>query len=199
MTGESPPCPVTLGILFREAHVNVNALRTLIATCPAAQPLTDAYEGRHPPTGHAWYAHQKEHLLGWLGEYHTAGAYDRQHPREDARSFYNRFQCVAGLLWLAEALGEDAATLKRAISEVDLAGRNPAAQCGAFRRIIPWTRVAELIVAAQSPALRSPDASLISALAEEVRHAPFGQLLLPSAALWTRLGVAELTTLQNVA
>lgn len=31
--------------------MNVYALRTLIATCPAAQPLTDAYEGRRPPTG----------------------------------------------------------------------------------------------------------------------------------------------------
>lgn len=171
--------------------MNANALRTLIAMLPAAQPVTNAFERRRPATGNVWYTSQKEHLLGWLGDYHTPGAYGRQTPGKDAKHFYTRFQCVQGLMWLAEALGEDEATLKRAIQEVDAAGRNSAAQCGAFRQVIPWSRIEALIKQTQSPPSVGQDAAGQTALVDAVRQAPHGQLLLPSSDFWLRLGVGD--------
>lgn len=171
--------------------MNANALRTLIAMLPAPQSVTDAFERRRPATGNVWYTSQKEHLLGWLGDYHTPGAYGRQTPGKDAKHFYTHFQCVQGLMWLAEALGEDEVTLKRAIQEVDAAGRNSAAQSGAFRRVVPWSRIEALIKQTQSPPPVGQDAAGQTALVDAVRQAPHGQLLVPSSELWLRLGVRD--------
>ena len=59
----------------------------------------------------AWDSSQKEHLTGWLSEIDGPGAYDRQSRNWTAKDAYNHFQCPAGLLWLAEALGERPGTL----------------------------------------------------------------------------------------
>lgn len=179
--------------LIPEDPVNANTLCTLITTLPVPQPVTNAFEARQPATGRVWYTSQKEHLLGWLGDYHTPGAYGRQMPGQDAKVFYTRFQCVQGLMWLAEALGENEATLQRAIQEVDAAGQNPAAQCGAFRRVVPWTRIEALIKLVLSPQPGRQDVDVQTTLINAVRQAPHGQLLLPSAELWWRLGVRDAT------
>lgn len=169
--------------------MNANALKALIAQLPVSQPVTDAFERRKPPTGTVWYTSQKDHLLGWLGDYDTAGAYARRNPGQDAKFFYTRFQCVQGLLWLAEALGEEEATLRRAILAVDAAGRNSAAQCGAFRRVVPWSRIEELIRHSEATPSQMTAEPAIKALVDRVRQAPLGQVLMPSAQLWNQLGL----------
>lgn len=119
-------------------------LREVIGLLPASMPITDEYEagsGRKK----TWYRSQKEHLQGWLAGYNGPGAYNRKTYTGTARDFYQRFRCVAGLLWLAEALGEDPHVLRGAISEVRAAGSNLSSQCGAFRRQVPWTRIEELL------------------------------------------------------
>lgn len=130
----------------------------VIERLPEDQPLTDDLEGRtgngYPGPRRPWYSSQKEHLLGFIGEYGTPGAYGRATFDGTAREWYQRFQCAPGLLWLAEALGEDTAVLQASIDAIRAAGIRPASQCGAFRRIVPWSRIEELI--RQQPRPRWP-------------------------------------------
>ena len=132
-------------------------LIAVIEGLPAAQPQADAYEAG-PVLGSsraskAWYRHQKEHRLGWLSEYHGSGAYGRQRGSGDPRLAYNRFQCAPGLIWLAEALGEEPDVVRRAIAVVQTAPPRGASQCGAVRAVSPWARIEEL--AARQPRRRS--------------------------------------------
>ena len=120
-------------------------LRAVIARLPAAQPVTDTYEHRGEGMRTVWYSSQKEHLMGWLDQYGTPGAYNRKNPGQDARHFYTHFQCAPGLLWLAEALGEDQTTLERGVRAIQEAAPKGAAQCGAFRQVVPWTRIEVLL------------------------------------------------------
>lgn len=105
-------------------------------------PISDKYERDHLPGTH-WWSSQREHLVGWLTELDGPGAYDRKSRGLGARHAYNHFQCAPGLLWIAEALGEDPDVVAMAASEAQGSGR-PASQCAAIRRTIPWERIAEL-------------------------------------------------------
>ena len=105
--------------------------------------ISDAYEDEFLPGDH-WWSSQREHLIGWFSQLAGPGAYDRKSKNLGAKHGYNHFQCAPGLLWLAEALGEDPSIVQRAAAEAGGIGR-PAAQCAAIRRIIPWQRIAELV------------------------------------------------------
>ncbi|MCK0517649.1 hypothetical protein [Williamsia sp. DF01-3] len=133
-----------------KSAMSAEQLRKIVVSLSERCPVTDDYERRHNLGafgGHVWYKSQKEHVEGWLGQYNSPGFYNRQSFDRDARFFYTHFKCAAGLLWLAEALGEDPKTVGRAVSAVEAAGKNPASQCGALRRIISWQRIEELIEA----------------------------------------------------
>ncbi|MBL1074471.1 hypothetical protein JK358_08680 [Nocardia sp. 2] len=126
--------------------ISARELRAVVRKLPARQPITDSYEQAHPGPQSKWPS-QRDHLLGWLAEYDGVGYYGREHPGQDARFFYTHFKCAPGLLWLAEALGEDPARLREAVTRVEAAGGNLARQCGAFRAAIPWARIEELLAA----------------------------------------------------
>lgn len=126
--------------------VSVRELQAVLERLPARQPITDAYEQAHPGQQSKW-ASQRDHLRGWLADYGSPGYYGRKNPGQDARFFYTHFKCAPGLLWLAEALGEDPVRLGEALTRVEAAGENLAGQCGAFRAVIPWTRIEELLAA----------------------------------------------------
>lgn len=127
-------------------------LLAVIRRLPARQPLTNEYEALRPlgaaPTVH--WATQKDHLIGWLSELKGPGHYGRLTHDMDARAAYNHLQCAPALLWLAEALGEDPATVLRAISAVRAMPRNGASQCAAVRRVIPWNRIEQLVLQGRS-------------------------------------------------
>lgn len=120
-------------------------LVTVIDSLQAAQPVTDAYEPRSDGT--VRYSSQKEHLLGFWGEYNTPGAYNRKHTDRDAKFAYNHLRCAPALLWLAEALGEERDVLEKAIAAIRTAGPNRSSQCAAFRKVLPWSRIESLIEA----------------------------------------------------
>ena len=111
-----------------------------------AQPMTDAYEQEFAPRD-VWYSSQKQHLLGFWGEYNTPGAYNRKHTDRDAKFAYNHLRCAPGLLWLAEAVGESRTVLERGIDAINGAGPNLSSQCAAFRQVVPWSRIESLIEA----------------------------------------------------
>ncbi|MFM9920865.1 hypothetical protein VLI63_15125 [Lacisediminihabitans sp. H27-G8] len=60
-----------------------------------------------------------------------------------ARHAFTHFQCAPGLLWIAEALGEDWETVQLAADTAAGVGR-PGTQCAAIRRLIPWQRIQTL-------------------------------------------------------
>ncbi len=123
------------------------ALRKLILPLAAETPITDSLERAMAglDRGSGWEGRQKQHLLGWLGEYDGPGFYGRANWNRSARFVYNQFQCAAGLLWLAEASGAPRAALLLARKAVLAAGPRNAAQSAAMRRVLPWAAVAALL------------------------------------------------------
>jgi len=119
----------------------------VIKRLPAAQPITDAYEIEMygPGPYDVWYSSQKEHLVGWLSEIDGPGYYNRQSRDWKAKDSYTHFQCAEGLLWLAEALGENPVTLRAAVEAMKAAPPRGGSQCAALRRVIPWSRIEELL------------------------------------------------------
>ena len=91
---------------------------------------------------------QKEHIIGWLCDQHTSGsgAYTRQMGNGSTRTAYNRFLNPGGLLWLAEVLGEKEGRLREAVARAIEAEKvNYRSRCAAFRQIIPFDRIMELL------------------------------------------------------
>lgn len=114
----------------------------LLQFANAHYPVSDHYERQHPIRG-SWWSSQQEHVTAWLNELDGPGAYNRASRGLDARHMYNHFQCAPGLLWIAEALGEEQAVVQQAAGAAGGKGR-PATQCAAIRRVIPWARILHL-------------------------------------------------------
>lgn len=90
----------------------------------------------------AWYGSQKEHWLGWLGEYSGKGAYGRAlNTNRDAEFVYNHIQCAPMLFWLSEALGAPDKQLDSAFEAVLNANPKGASQCAALRAVLTWQDV----------------------------------------------------------
>jgi hypothetical protein len=92
-----------------------------------------------------WYRTQKEHWLGWLGHYHTQGAYgrDTSKPR-DARFAYNHVVNYLMLLWIIDAAGlprTTVATARRAAA----GARGLAGKSAAIRRVVTWDDLARVL------------------------------------------------------
>lgn len=117
-------------------------MAALLRRAGAHYPVSDAYERDYLPGKH-WWSSQQEHVAAWLEELEGPGAYGRATRGRGARQGYTHFQCAPGLLWMAEALGEDRAVVEAAASAAGGTGR-VGTQCAAIRRVIPWARIAEL-------------------------------------------------------
>lgn len=107
-----------------------------IRRLPADTPVVDPKK---------WYLTQKQHWIGWLGEYHTAGYYGRKSTeKRDARYAYNHIVEPKMLLWLIEAAGLPAATVRKA-KKGAAQGKTMMAQSAAIRRLVHWDEVAEAL------------------------------------------------------
>lgn len=85
-----------------------------------------------------WYSTQKQHWLGWLGEYHGPGYYGRTSTaRRDARFAYNHIVEVKMLLYLAKAAGASSRVLAEARA-AECRARTLQAKAGAVRKVVPW-------------------------------------------------------------
>lgn len=112
---------------------SVAQLLRAIRHLPADEPVIDPKK---------WYHTQKQHWIGWLGEYHTAGAYGRQVvEKRDARYAYNHIVEPKMLLWLIEAAGLSEATVKKA-KKLAGQGKTMMQQSAAIRRLVEWDGVA---------------------------------------------------------
>ena len=95
-----------------------------------------------------WYKSQKEHWLGWLGDYDGPGFYQRKtHAGRDAKYIYNHIMCSPMLLYLPEAIGVSTELIKKAYDEV-IKTNDPkmAKQCRTIRTIIPFELVEKELV-----------------------------------------------------
>lgn len=134
-------------------HMRGPELAKVLATLQPKPPITAAYEQRHrqgSPDPRTSYRDQREHMVGWMSEIEGPGAFARKSRGRDARSAYNSLRCAPALIWMAEALGEDAKTVQRAVAAADAAGPNFTSQCGAIRKVVPWARVKELVAQTES-------------------------------------------------
>lgn len=113
--------------------------------------------------------HAAYHLVPGSGARLDAGlgasvaAYGRKQGSTDPRLAYNRFKCAPGLLWLAEALGEDPDTVRRAIAAVEAGPARGASQCRAVREVIPGShppRAHPLGSSAGGPTTPAPPATV---------------------------------------
>lgn len=118
-----------------------------------------SYLQPHPPINSeldCWgsdFPSQKGHMLGWfesqpIGTGHKAKAfaYERQTGNESSRTAYNRFLNPGGLLWMAEVFGESENALRKAVeASVEAEKINYRSRCTAFRKVIPFERIVELL------------------------------------------------------
>ena len=95
-------------------------LRRHILKLREVQPITESLERalrRRDASGRpTWYRSQKEHWVGWLGEYDGPGFYGRRNWDRSAAFVYNHINCAPMVLWLAEALGIPKTVLRAAAS-----------------------------------------------------------------------------------
>lgn len=128
---ETIPCPDSAGNHHGSAEVpiSIETLLDAIRDLPADKPSDNPKK---------WYRTQKEHWIGWLGEYDGPGAYGRKSGiRHDARFVYNHVVEPKMLLWLAQASGARSELVRVASSECAKAPTMQQ-QSSIIRRYIPW-------------------------------------------------------------
>ena len=130
-------------------EMNPRSLSRKIKTLRVTSPITATYArilvdlGVWDDAG-VWYATQKEHWLGWLGDYDGPGAYGRKKWKGRSAEFvYNHIGCPPMLLWLAEAAGVSRTKVMAAKRAALSAKRNRATHCAVLRRVIPWPLIEE--------------------------------------------------------
>lgn len=129
-------------------NLSAARLRQVVLSLPAHLPVTDEFESgdrSERARKNVDYDSQRTHIEKWLKDYDGPGYYHRRKPGGGAKNFYQRFKCAAGLLWFAEALGVPEPLLRAAIAAIAAAPRNAASECGAFRAVVTWSMVAELL------------------------------------------------------
>ena len=125
------------------ADIHVSEMADILSQLAPMPPVTKALD--------AWGTvarDQKGHMIGWLVAQNSQGfgAYTRSKGNESARTAYNRFLNPGGLLWIAEVLGETETNLRKAVEAAKEAERiNYRSRCTAFRKIIPFDRIMELL------------------------------------------------------
>ena len=125
------------------ADIHVEEMIDILSLLEPLPPITKALD--------AWGTvarDQKGHMIGWLAAQNSQGfgAYTRSKGNESARTAYNRFLNPGGLLWIAEVCGETKANLQKAVEAAKEAERiNYRSRCAAFRKIIPFARIMELL------------------------------------------------------
>jgi hypothetical protein len=100
-----------------------------------------------------WYKTQKEHWLGWLGEYDSPGAYGRKPgQKRDARFAYNHVVCPNLLLYIIRAIPLRP-ELVEAAEKAYQNGTSLMEKSGAIRKIAPWPEVYQAIWGKEKPSL----------------------------------------------
>ena len=94
------------------------------------------------------YISQKAHVFGWFADQDTLGygAYSRQQGNTSVRRAYNRLLNPGMLIWIAGALGADEGLIEKAAeAAIEAEKQDYRKRCAAFRAVIPFDTVSELL------------------------------------------------------
>ena len=94
------------------------------------------------------YPNQKAHMILWLLSQEGTGGkgYTRKEGNSSSQEAYNRLLNPGALIWMADALGEAPEAIQNATEAAIAAEKiNYRGRCSAFRELIPWARIDELI------------------------------------------------------
>ena len=117
-------------------EITIEELRNAIKRLPSDKP-------KEQPG--VWYKTQKEHWLGWLGEYRSPGAYDRRGGvNREAEFAYNHIVEYKMITWLIEAAGVNPELVQQANAVIDET-KTLQANSAAIRKIVPWGVLAKAI------------------------------------------------------
>jgi hypothetical protein len=101
------------------------------------------------------YSSQKQHWLGWLSQYGSAGYYNRKNQAvRSAEVVYNRIVCPPMLLWLIEASGVPKRLVLAAMHSALSAAPSYASQCSAIRQTVRWQIVEKRLQGAAAQVAR---------------------------------------------
>lgn len=127
-----------------DKEISITKFRQAIERLPSDKPVIRAG---------VWYTTQKQHWLGWLGEYEGPGAYGRQtNVKRDARFVYNHVVCPELLLYLARAIPLPV-DMVRAAEDADQRGTSLMQRAGAIRKVIPWSVIYQALWGSEQPNL----------------------------------------------
>src|SRR5437764_6090445 len=112
--------------------VSIEQFIRVVRLLPSDKPVLDTQK---------WYTTQKQHWLGWLGEYHGAGAYGRKLGKSrDAEFAYNHIVEPKMLLWLINAAGVKPGLIRAAQQASSRASTLPS-KSASIRKLVPWSEV----------------------------------------------------------
>ena len=96
--------------------VKLDIFHEMLGYLAADLPVTREKDTDRKGEKDVWYSSQKVHLIGWTEFQDTTGGgkYTRSKGNKSAKTMYNRFLNINGLLWMAEAFGEQEDVLRRA-------------------------------------------------------------------------------------
>lgn len=113
-------------------RITIQEFIAAIHRLPADRPVVDPRK---------YYRTQKEHWLGWLGEYNTRGAYGRKAGmNRDARYAYNHVVEPKMLLWLISAAGVRPGLVWAARRDA-AEQKSMMAQSAAIRARVSWEEI----------------------------------------------------------
>ncbi len=118
----------------------------ILATKKEHYPYSDRYISEVHDSPEKTGNTEKEHMVIWFRSNETkgSGSYSRNNPNKSARKCYNSLMNAASLLWIAEAVGIDELTVKKAYEAAAKSGDYRRA-CGAIRKIITWDMIYALV------------------------------------------------------
>lgn len=115
-----------------ERKITIAQFISAIERLPSDEPIIDP---------RIWYTTQKEHWLGWLGDYQSPGAYGRiPDANRDAKFAYNHVVNYQMLLWLIEA-GDTNQEKLLAAQHAYKEGTSMAGKSAIIRKHVPWEEV----------------------------------------------------------
>ncbi len=122
---------------------DVRDFARILRGLPESLPISTAFEDADPQIVR-WWTSQREHMSEWFEsqpELEFRG-YKRRKPNFSAQTTYGRLRHAEALIWMAEALGVNAAIVKEA---ADKAGALPRAKRYGFLRnnYLPWALIAD--------------------------------------------------------
>ncbi len=129
----------------------------LLRSLPPHLPISDAFEASQTQGSDSRWPTQRLHMTRWFEAQASLGSgqYSRSAPNHSSRIAYQRLQSAYALVWIAEALGANAAPLQTAVDDA-AAEPDHRRRMGLLRRHLPWDMIAELATRRLAEQRREP-------------------------------------------